>query len=70
MDSKNGPRSVKRLNEFDCKGNKSRTLAHSAYSEHMGTGDVTNSNTETGNWRPVSYDGSDETLLKYACRKR
>ncbi|OIR17698.1 hypothetical protein GALL_19200 [mine drainage metagenome] len=62
--------SLKSLQEYDCKENKSRILSYSTYSEKMGSGNVVKSSTSAHEWLPVKHGGTTEKLWKTACEKK
>ena len=59
--------SVKVQDEYDCKQERTRTLAISLHSGNMGEGEVLGTSTAPGNWRPVPPDTLVETLREFAC---
>jgi Surface-adhesin protein E len=62
--------SSKTLDEYDCEGKRSRTLAFYWYSGNMGQGNMLYSNTDPGKWNPVMPESVSETLWKFACGKK
>ena len=64
-------RSGKIQEEYDCKEEQSRMLYFSCHSENMGAGDVVcESSDATKNWIPVPPGSLEDTILKFACKKR
>jgi hypothetical protein len=61
-------RSSKELEEFDCAGERNRTLQGSAFSGQMGTGLVVTSLDSAGRWLIVSPGSVAEAQLKAVCR--
>ena len=63
--------SSKAQQEYDCKEEKSRTLAYASYDKTMGDGKVVTSNSNVrAEWEP-NYPGSlGETQWKIACGKQ
>jgi hypothetical protein len=59
--------SVKMQNEYDCRQERSRTLAISLHSGNMGEGEILGTISAPGNWRPVPPDTLVETLREFAC---
>ncbi|MBI5625752.1 MAG: hypothetical protein HY935_00885 [Nitrosomonadales bacterium] len=55
--------------EYDCKGNHSRTLFFSFHSRNMGKGKKVYSDTELHAWEPVRLGSVREILWKFACKK-
>jgi len=56
--------------EFDCKAERLSMLSYTAYTEHMGNGEIVPSNVVTGGWEPVLPGSIGEALWKYACGKQ
>jgi hypothetical protein len=56
--------------EFDCKGEKVRTLYTSSYSGSMAEGNRLYSNTDPSVWEPIPPGTIEEALSKRACAKR
>jgi len=56
--------------EFDCKGEKVRSLYTSSFSGSMGEGTRLTSNTEPSAWEPIPPGTIEEALWKQACAKR
>jgi hypothetical protein len=63
-------KSSKSLDEYDCKGKRSRTLAFYWYSGNMGKGKILYSNTDANNWNPDAPKSISEILWKIACGKK
>ena len=61
--------SLKRQDEFDCKGLRTRGVQISAHPEPMGEGVAIVSEKGTGAWVAVVPDTPAETQLKIACAK-
>ena len=61
--------SVKMQDEYDCKQERTRTIALSLHSGNMGEGEVLGTSTDPGKWQPVSPDTLVETLWEFACGK-
>ena len=61
--------SLKRQDEFDCKGLRTRGVQISAHGEPMGEGAAIVSEKGPGAWVAVVPDTPAETLLKIACAK-
>jgi hypothetical protein len=55
--------------EFDCMNEKLRMLSYTAYSEHMGNGEIIPNNMVTSRWEPVIPESIGQALWKYACSK-
>jgi hypothetical protein len=62
--------SQKMRQEYDCAGARERTLEFLHYSENMGQGDVTHSDAEPGDWKPVLPGTPGAVRLELACSKR
>ena len=62
--------SMRGQSEYDCKNRRSRALAISFHPNNMARGELSYSNTDPDNWRPVSPGSIAETLWKLACHKR
>ena len=62
--------SDKAQQEYDCKEEKARTLAYLWFSGQIGNGNVVYSNTNPGEWRPISPESIGEILWKIACGKQ
>lgn len=63
-------KSWKVQDEFDCKDKKLRMLSYTAYSEHMGNGDVVPNDVVANQWERVMPGSIGDALWKYACEKR
>jgi hypothetical protein len=61
--------SLKRQDEFDCKGSRMRPLQIAAYPQPMGEGKAVASEKGTSGWAPVLENSTGETLWKVACGK-
>lgn len=63
--------SIKEQDEFDCKGEQSRQLYFSFYSELMGGGEmIYNETSNHPKWYPVSLGSAGAALWKIACSKK
>jgi hypothetical protein len=62
--------SSKSLDEYDCKRERSRTLAFYWYSGNMGKGKLLYDNTDAGKWSLDLPKSINETLWKFACGKK
>lgn len=56
--------------EFDCKNKKLRMLSYTAYSEHMGNGEIIPNNMVTNHWEPVIPESIGQALWKFACSQK
>ena len=56
--------------EYDCKEERMRRLALTTFSGQMGSGAVTYTNSDTGNWVPVAPGSVAEAHWKIACGKK
>lgn len=56
--------------EYDCEEEQYRSLASSVYSENMGKGNVTSSDSDISKWFPISPGDVEEAMLKIACKNR
>lgn len=63
-------KSWKVQDEFDCKGRQLRMLSYTAYSEHMGNGDIVPNDVVTNQWERVIPGSIGDALWKYACEKQ
>lgn len=63
-------KSMKNLDEYDCKEERARVLHFSSHSENMGGGRVVATATGPDSWTPISPDSIGAILWKFACRKR
>ena len=61
--------SLKRQDEFDCQGGRTRGVQISAHPKPMGEGAAIVSEKGSGAWTPVNPDSPSETLMKIACGK-
>ncbi len=61
--------SLKRQDEFDCKGSRMRGVQISAHPQPMGEGPAVASEKGTAGWTAVAPDSLSEMLLKTACSK-
>ena len=61
--------SLKRQDEFDCKGARMRGVQIAAYAEPMAGGKVVVDEKGTAGWAPVTPQSTGEKLLKVACTK-
>ncbi|MEO9038761.1 MAG: surface-adhesin E family protein [Gallionella sp.] len=55
--------------EFDCLNVKLRMLSYTAYSEHMGNGEIIPSNMAINHWVPVIPGSIGQALWLFVCRK-
>lgn len=63
-------RSWKVQDEFDCKDKKLRMLSYTAYSEHMGNGEIVPNDVVTNQWERVMPGSIGDALWKYACGQK
>ena len=63
-------RSVRGLQEYDCKEGQSRTLSKSFHSGNRADGEIVSHSSEIGNWEPVSPQARSELPWKLVCRKK
>lgn len=62
--------SFRSQNEFDCAGERMKSVAIAAYSGPMGSGDSIGSGDGNGSdWEPVVPDSVNESKLRYACEQ-
>ena len=61
--------SIKRMDEYNCTEEQSRTLAFYQYAGQMGNGEVVYSNTDPDKWVPVMPGSFGEASWKAVCRK-
>jgi len=61
--------SLKRQDEFDCKGARMRGVQIAAYAEPMADDKVVVDEKGTAGWAPVTPQSTGEKLLKVACTK-
>ena len=69
-DQNNPYKSVKRQFQFDCKDKRLRLLSTSAYSGHMGKGQVVTAATDVGAWTPVILSSVGHIMWTIACSSR
>jgi len=62
--------SIKRQKEYDCAGERSRTLAETLFSGNMGKGKVVLIDTEERKWQPVEPGSIAQLVWKFACGKK
>ena len=62
--------SQKTKQEYDCTEARERTLEFHHYSENMGNGDVTHTDSEPGDWKPVLPGTPGAARRELACGKR
>ena len=62
-------RSLKTLQEFDCGGNRRRSLANLFYPGAMADSSVAFTSKSIGNWVPVVPGSSAEAVLKEVCHR-
>jgi len=62
--------SQKTQQEYDCTEARERTLEFHHYSENMGNGDVTHTDSEPGDWKPVLPGTPGAARRELACGKR
>jgi hypothetical protein len=62
--------STKGKDEYDCDGERGRTLTFTDFSDHMGNGKVVYSDSSEGKWQPVQPNSIGQTLWKVACSKK
>jgi hypothetical protein len=62
--------SIKRYNEFDCIGARTRMLAYTWFAGNMATGKVVYSTPDEQQWEPVVPGTINRTLWKVACDKK
>ena len=56
--------------EYDCIGQRVRTLAVIGYPQHMGNGDIVFRDSDMGKWEPIVPDSLSKALSKLACAKK
>lgn len=66
---KDGTKSRRSFNEYDCKEQRKRLLSFSAHSERMAAGNTLFSNSEPEDWIPVPPSTSAEAALEIVCAK-
>ena len=64
------PPSEKAQQEYDCKEEKSRTLAFTWFGGQMGSGKVVFTDSDPGKWRPIEPGTIGATVWKIACGKK
>jgi hypothetical protein len=57
------------LQEFDCKGERRRTLSLSVHSGPMAGGNVIRNQDSQGNWQYIAPGTTGEAMLKLVCSK-
>ena len=62
--------SAKKQREFNCVDERTRILAATQFSGHMGTGNVIWSNSNEQKWEPIVPESIAQTLLEFACNKK
>ena len=62
--------STKDQSEYDCKGERARTVYYNNYNEKMGTGKILFTLKDPLQWRPIAAGSVAEVLLKIACGKK
>jgi len=55
--------------EYDCTEERFRILAVTQFSGNMGSGESVHTESDEGNWEPVSPKSTAQALWKYACGK-
>ncbi|HYA21521.1 MAG TPA: surface-adhesin E family protein [Burkholderiales bacterium] len=58
------------LHEYDCQGERFRTLSYSLYTGPMGLGDAIFTDSGEGKWNPVHPETAGEYSWKFACGKK
>ena len=61
--------STKTQYEFDCKGERYRTLYSTSHSKKLSTGEVVFTDSEPADWRPVPAGSNVGATQSFACRK-
>lgn len=61
--------SAKEQWEFDCAEERSRVLALKEFSGNMGSGTMVDTNSQVGNWIPVTPGSTGRTVWTVACDK-
>ena len=56
--------------EYDCAAMKERTIGYVHYSENMGKGEATHTDSDPGDWKTVSPGTSSAERLEIACGER
>ena len=62
--------SQKMQREYDCTQQRARIIELLHYSENMGQGDITHSDSEPGKWEAVAAGTASKALWEFACGKR
>ena len=62
--------SVKTLQEYDCKEDRSRSLSSAFYMGQMGSGIVNHTNDIPTNWSYIAPNTVDFALLKNMCKRK
>jgi hypothetical protein len=62
--------STKGKHEYDCDGERGRTLTFTDFSDHMGNGKVVYSDSDIGKWDPIAAGSLGQTLWTFACGKK
>lgn len=62
--------SYKAQEEYDCKEEKSRTLAITWFTGQMGRGTVNHTDNRTGEWSPIAPESNGEVMWKITCGKK
>lgn len=59
--------STKSLDDYDCVGERWRTLHYLVFSDHMGAGEIVHTGKVTFEWAPISPGSQGQTLWNIAC---
>ena len=62
--------STKAQSEYDCPGERKRSVAFVNHSDNMGNGKVTSHDSDEGKWYPVVPGSLGQALWKYVCGKQ
>ena len=62
--------SQKTQQEYDCTETRERTIEFVHYSENMGKGEITHTDSEPGDWKAVLPGSSSDARWELACGKR
>ena len=62
--------SIKGKEEYDCDGERSRTLSFTEFSGNMGRGSAVYSTSREGSWVTVDPESVAQPLLRFACSKQ
>jgi hypothetical protein len=62
--------SIKERAEYDCDGERTRTLTGTNFSGNMGGGRAVRSTSREGTWRPVLQESVAQDLWEFACAKK